>query len=94
MRVGVLSPGKLHSGLSSRAAQWRAGFGLYGYRGWTVAAVAAALALVVVGILSAMIENPLFGRQTAVRVQDNVIWITTGLLMGLVGGSFVVKGAG
>ncbi|MBI2917338.1 MAG: hypothetical protein HYY01_05015 [Chloroflexi bacterium] len=86
-------PARWKNRLSFLATQWRAGLGLFGLRGWVVAAIAAVLALVLVGIPTGMIDNPFFARQTAVRIQDYVIWTTTALLMGLVGGSFAVRRA-
>lgn len=89
----VSSRGRYKINLSLWRASWRAGFGLFGFRGWAVAAIAAILAFVIVGIPTAMIDNPFFVRMTSVRAQDYVIWITTALLMGLVGGTFTVRQA-
>ena len=45
--------------------------------------------LLVVGVVTAIIENPLFVRMTPVRAQDYAIWLSSGVLMGLVTGTFV-----
>lgn len=87
--VGLVAR-RCKASLSSQAALWRAGFGFFGFRGWAIAAIAAVLTFVLVGIPTAMIENGFFVRMVPVRTQDYVIWVATALLMGLVGGSFTV----
>lgn len=39
--------------------------------------------------MTAVMENPLFIRMTPVRPQDYAIWLASGLLMGLIAGTFV-----
>lgn len=76
--------------LSAWTASWRTGFGLFGLRGWIVAAIAAVLVVLVLGIPTDMIPNPFFVRMIPVRPQDYFVWFVTALLMGLVGGTFTV----
>jgi hypothetical protein len=45
--------------------------------------------LLAIGLVTAIIENPLFVRMTPVRPQDYVIWLASGLLVGLIAGTFV-----
>ncbi len=44
----------------------------------------AAIAAVMIGIPSDLIENPIFGRPVPIRTIDYVIWVITSLLIGLV----------
>ena len=67
----------------------RLAFGLFGTRGWFVAAAAGFTTLLVVGVVTAIVDNPLFVRMTPVRAQDYAIWLASGLLMGLIAGTFV-----
>jgi len=67
----------------------RLAFGLFGTRGWFVAAAAGFTTLLVVGVVTAIVDNPLFVRMTPVRAQDYAIWLAGGLLMGLIAGTFV-----
>ena len=72
-------------------------FRLFGPKGWIAAAVGAVAAFVVLGVPTAMIDNPYFIRMVPVRDQDYVIWIALSLLLGLVIGTFAmssVKGSG
>ena len=46
--------------------------------------------LLVVGLATAIIANPWFERMTPVTVWNLVFWIGPGLLVGLLGGSYVV----
>jgi len=39
--------------------------------------------------VTAIVDNPLFVRMTPVRAQDYAIWLASGLLMGLIAGTFV-----
>ena len=50
-------------------------------------------AFVVVGVPTAMIDNPLFIRMIPAREQDYVIWIISSLLLGLVLGTFAISSA-
>jgi len=67
----------------------RAALGSFSARGWLVAAGAALATLVAIGVPAALIDNPLFFRMTPARAQDYAIWLATGLLMGLIAGTFV-----
>jgi hypothetical protein len=67
----------------------RLALGLFGTRGWCVAAAAGFATLLVIGVVTAIVENPLFIRMTPVRAQDYAIWLVSGLLMGLIAGTFV-----
>jgi hypothetical protein len=67
----------------------RLALGLFGARGWFVAAAAGFATLLVVGLVPAIIDNPLFIRMTPVRAQDYAIWLTSGVLVGLVTGTFI-----
>jgi hypothetical protein len=63
---------------------------MFTLRSWLVAAVGGGAALLLVGIPTAVIANPLFTRMTPVRTQDYVFWIATGLLSGLLAGTFAL----
>jgi hypothetical protein len=91
-KTGAFAAWRLKRSLSAQVGRWPTGFGLFGFRGWAAAAIVAALAFVLVGTVTAMIDNPFFVRMTPVRMQDYIVWISTALLMGLVGGSFTVRG--
>ena len=72
-------------------------FRLFGLKGWIAAVIGAIAAFVVLGVPTAMIDNPYFIRMIPVRDQDYVIWIVSSLLLGLVIGTFAissVKGSG
>ena len=72
-------------------SRWRPVFQLFGLRGWLVATVAGITTLVLIGTPTAIIDNPFFFRQTPVRIQDYVIWVATGLLTGLIAGTFTLS---
>lgn len=67
----------------------RLALGLFGTRGWLVAAAAGFTTLLVIGVVTAIIDNPLFVRMTPVRAQDYAIWVASGLLVGLVTATFI-----
>ena len=72
-------------------------FRLFGFKGWIAAGIGAIAAFVVLGVPTAMIDNPYFIRMIPTRDQDYVIWIVSSLLLGLVIGTFAissVKGSG
>lgn len=58
------------------------------YLAWS--ALAAALGLVAFGLVSAIIPNPVFGRQIAPEPFAIVVWLVSGLLMGLLAGTYLV----
>jgi len=66
------------------------GFGMYTLKGWAVTALTATIGLAVIGLATAIYENPLFVRMTPVRAQDYGIWIVSSVLMGLIVGSYFV----
>ena len=63
------------------------------FRGWLLAAVVAALTLIVIAIPTEIIANPFFRRMTEVRVQDYVFWALTGVLVGLIAGTYATGGS-
>ena len=67
-----------------------AGLSLYTAKAWAVTTLAAAIGLAVVGLTTAIFDNPFFIRMTPVRAQDYVIWILSSVLMGLIVGSYFV----
>jgi hypothetical protein len=70
---------------------------LFGIKGWIAATLGAVAAFIVLGIPTAMIDNPLFTRMIPARDQDYLIWIASSLLLGFVIGTFAissVKGSG
>ncbi|MBI4303248.1 MAG: hypothetical protein HY665_02770 [Chloroflexi bacterium] len=72
-------------------SRWRSVFQLFGLRGWLVAVVGTIVTLVIIGIPTAIIDNPFFFRQTPVRTQDYLIWVATGLLTGIIAGTFTLS---
>jgi hypothetical protein len=67
-----------------------AGLTTYTVKAWAVTALATVLGLVVIGLPTAIYENPFFVRMTPVRAQDYVIWVLSAVLIGLVVGSYFV----
>lgn len=67
---------------------------MFGWRGWIFFFLGAAVAMLLIGTLAAIFDNPYFTRMTPVRTQDYVIWIATGLMVGLVAGTYGVTSAG
>jgi len=65
-----------------------AGFSMYTPKAWAIASLAAAIGLVVIGLPTAIYENPFFIRMTPVRIQDYVIWVASSVLIGLIVGSY------
>jgi hypothetical protein len=70
-------------------AEIRLVLGLLGPRGWLVASGAGLVTLLAVGLTTAIVDNPLFTRMTPVRPQDYAIWLASGVLVGLITGTFV-----
>lgn len=68
----------------------RAALSRYTVKAWGVTALATALALIVLGLPTAIYENPFFVRMTPVRPQDYVIWALSAALIGLIVGSYFV----
>ena len=69
-------------------------FRFFGTRGWTASVLGIVAGVVVVGVPTAMIDNPLFVRMTPIRSQDYVVWLATALLAGLVLGTYAVSREG
>ncbi len=67
-----------------------AGLSMYTLKAWAITISAAAIGLVVIGLPTAIYENPFFVRMTPVRAQDYVIWIMSSVLVGLIVGSHFV----
>jgi hypothetical protein len=57
------------------------------YLAWSTGA--AVLGLVAFGLVSAIIPNPVFGRQIAPEPFAIVVWLVSGLLMGLLAGTYL-----
>jgi hypothetical protein len=57
------------------------------YLAWSGAA--AVLGLVAFGLVSAIVPNPVFGRQIAPEPFAIVVWLVSGLLMGLLAGTYL-----
>ena len=77
--------------MESWRSRWRSVFQLFGLRSWLVAAIGGIVTLVLIGIPTAIIDNPFFFRMTPVRTQDYFIWVATGLLTGLIAGTFTLS---
>ncbi len=60
-------------------------------RFWLVAAGGALLSLAVLGIPSAIIPNPIFGRTVPTRVSDVLIWLASAPLIGLTLATYVTR---
>ena len=57
------------------------------YLAWS--AVAAVAGVIVFGLVTAIIPNPVFGRQVPPEPFALVVWLTSGLLMGLLAGTYL-----
>jgi hypothetical protein len=66
----------------------------FGVRGWLIAFLAGVGTLFAIGTVSAIFANPYFTRMTPVRAQDFPIWIATGVLVGLIAGTFATRSVG
>lgn len=62
----------------------------FGVRGWVAALLGAAATLVLIGIPTELIANPIFARQIPARPQDYVIWVLSAILGGLIVGTFAI----
>ena len=74
--------------MSAQVAEMLTALRLFGPRGWLVAAAGTAIALILIGVPAAVIENPLFSRPIPVRGQDYAIWAASAVLAGLIAGTF------
>ncbi len=68
-------------------------FTMFTPKAWIITALAAAIGLVVIGLPTAIYENPFFVRMTPVRAQDYVIWVVSSALIGFIVGSYFVGGS-
>lgn len=71
-------------------AGWLSVFRLFSLRSWLVTTIGGLASLVLIGIPTAIIHNPFFSRQTPVRTQDYLVWMATGVLMGLIAGTYAL----
>ena len=69
----------------------RTALAMFGPRGWTYAVVGGAGTLFVIGAVTALFDNPVFGRQVAPRPQDYVFWVITAVLAGLIFGTYALR---
>lgn len=79
---------------TEQLAHWRTVFALFRLRSWAISAIGAVATLVLIAIPTSIIDNPFFTRMTPVRPQDYIIWITTGLLAGLIIGTYTLGADG
>lgn len=63
-------------------------FSMFTPKAWIITVLAAAIGLLVIGLPTAIYENPFFVRMTPVRPQDYVIWVVSSVLIGLIAGSY------
>lgn len=68
--------------------------GLVTPRGWLIAVAVTVLALLAIGVPTAIIETPIFGREVPVRTQDYLVWAVTGLLLLPIAATFTVTMGG
>ena len=71
----------------------RVAFRMFTGKSWAVKILTTVMGLVVVGLATAIYENPLFMRMTPVRIQDYIIWIASSALIGLIVGSYFAAGS-
>lgn len=65
-----------------------AAFSMFSPKAWIITTLATVTGLAVIGLTTAIYENPFFIRMTPVRPQDYVIWIVSSALIGLIAGSY------
>ncbi len=75
---------------ASIAMNVRLSLALFRPRDWLLVALAAGLALLVLGVPTAIIDTPLFVRMIPIRTQDYIIWAASAALFGLLAGTFGV----
>lgn len=76
--------------ISTQATELLAVLRMFSVRGWFVAAVGGIAVLALIGVPTAIIDNPFFIRMTPVRIQDYAIWAVTALLAGVIAGTFAL----
>lgn len=79
-----------HAAISTQVTELRSVIGMFSLRGWLAAGAGAIVTLVLIGVPTAIIDNPFFIRMTPVRAQDYAIWVVTALLAGLIAGTFAL----
>jgi len=62
------------------------------YLGWSF--IAGAASLLAYGVVSAIIPNPVFGRQIPPEPFAIVVWLVSAALMGLIVGTYLAPGQG
>src|SRR5665811_2204977 len=78
---------------SEQLTRWKTVIGLFRFRNWAIAILGAIFTLLLIAIPTSIFDNPFFTRMTPVRPQDYIIWILTGLLAGIIIGTYTL-GAG
>ena len=81
-QIQISEPGQLW--------RWRTVLALFNLRSWVIAAAGGAATMALIAIPTSIIDNPFFIRMLPVRPQDYVIWILTGLLAGLIIGTYTL----
>ncbi len=89
IRSGPLETYRL--ALRTRATEIGQVLRLFGPRGWFVAALGTAGALVLIGIPAAIVDSPFFIRMIPTRPQDYVIWVVSAVLVGLIAGTYASR---
>lgn len=88
-RLGVMETSSL--ALRTTTAEIWHVLRLFGPRGWFVAALGTATALVLIGIPAAIVDSPFFVRMIPTRAQDYVIWVVSAVLVGLIAGTYASR---
>lgn len=68
-------------------------FSVFTPNAWAITTLAAVFGMVVIGLPTAIYENPFFVRMTPVRAEDYVIWVGSSVLIGLIVGSYFAGGS-
>ena len=68
-------------------------FSMFTPKAWVITVLAAIIGLAVIGLATAIYENPFFVRMTPVRAQDYVIWVVSSVLVALIVGSCFAGGS-
>jgi hypothetical protein len=76
--------------LHAQIREVRQALRLFGPRSWAVGAIAAFVALVAIGVPTAIIDTPFFVRMLPVRVEDYAVWGATAVLAGLIAGTYAL----
>jgi hypothetical protein len=72
---------------SRELVRWQSTFQLFDLRSWLIVIIGTIVSLVIIGIPTAIIDNPFFVRMTPVQTQDYFVWVMTGCLVGLIAGT-------